>query len=121
LCHRLPAVGLLFVLTGAVALVAEQVFERLLSTVVGASTPAGTIVLAVYFCGLTAGGLLYPAFTARLRRPLLLYGLLEGFVGLWALGLTPSCMPVMPWSTCSTLDRSRLWNGISRSFSGTNR
>ncbi len=84
---RLTAVGLLFVLTGAVALVAEQVFEKLLATVVGASTPAGAIVLAVYFCGLTAGGLLYPAVIARLRRPLLLYALLEGFVGLWALVL----------------------------------
>jgi len=90
---RLAAVGGLFVLTGAVALVAEQVFEKLLSTVVGASTPAGAIVLAVYFAGLTAGGLLYPLAIARLRRPLRLYALLEGFVGLWALGLAI----LFPW------------------------
>ena len=90
---RLAAVGVLFVLTGAVALVAEQVFEKLLSTVVGASTPAGAIVLAVYFAGLTAGGLLYPLAIARIRRPLRLYALLEGFVGLWALGLAVS----FPW------------------------
>jgi spermidine synthase len=90
---RLFAVGVLFVLTGAVALVAEQVFEKLLSTVVGASTPAGAIVLAVYFAGLTAGGLLYGPVIARLRRPLPLYALLEGFVGLWALGLAIS----FPW------------------------
>jgi spermidine synthase len=82
---RLAIVGALFVLTGAIALVAEQVFEKLLSTVVGASTPAGAIVLAVYFTGLTLGGLLYGPAIARLRRPLLLYALLEGFVGLWAL------------------------------------
>jgi len=90
---RLAAVGGLFVLTGAVALVAEQVFEKLLSTVVGASTPAGAIVLAVYFAGLTLGGLLYPAAIARLRRPLRLYALLEGFVGLWAIGLAI----LFPW------------------------
>jgi spermidine synthase len=81
------------VLTGAVALVAEQVFEKLLSTVVGASTPAGAIVLAVYFTGLTAGGLLYPLAFARLRRPLALYAALEGFVGLWALLLAL----LFPW------------------------
>jgi spermidine synthase len=90
---RLTLVGALFVLTGAVALVAEQVFEKLLSTVVGASTPAGAIVLAVYFAGLTAGGLLYGPVIARLRRPLRLYALLEGLVGLWALGLAVS----FPW------------------------
>ena len=89
---RLVAVGALFVLTGAVALVAEQVFEKLLSTVVGASTPAGAIVLAVYFTGLTLGGLLYPQAIARFRRPLRLYALLEGFVGLWAL-LLALCFP----------------------------
>ena len=90
---RLTAVGALFVLTGAVALVAEQVFEKLLSTVVGASTPAGAIVLAVYFTGLTAGGLLYGPVIAWQRRPLRLYALLEGFVGLWALGLAVA----FPW------------------------
>jgi spermidine synthase len=82
---RIAVVGVLFVLTGAIALVAEQVFEKLLSTVVGASTPAGAIVLAVYFTGLTLGGLTYGPVIARLRRPLLLYAILEGFVGLWAL------------------------------------
>ncbi len=90
---ELTIVGALFVLTGAVALVAEQIFEKLLSTVVGASTPAGAIVLAVYFAGLTAGGLAYPLVVGKLRRPLALYALLEGFVGLWALGLAVS----FPW------------------------
>jgi spermidine synthase len=83
----LRALGVLFVATGLVGLVAEQIFEKLLSTVVGASTPAGAIVLAVYFLGLTLGGLLYGAVSASLRRPLLLYALLEGLVGLWALAL----------------------------------
>ncbi len=90
---ELTIVGALFVATGAVALVAEQIFEKLLSTVVGASTPAGAIVLAVYFAGLTAGGLAYPAVIARVRRPLVLYAVLEGFVGLWALLLAVS----FPW------------------------
>jgi len=86
-------VGALFVATGAVGLVTEQVFEKLLSTVVGASTPAGAIVLAVYFVGLTLGALGYPLAVARIRRPLLLYALLEAGVGAWALLLAAT----FPW------------------------
>src|SRR5688572_3885394 len=74
----------LFTLTGATALISEQIFEKLLSTVVGASTPASAIVLAVFFLGLTAGGVLYGLLSPNVRRPLLLYGVLEGFVGAWS-------------------------------------
>ena len=52
-CHRAaPAavaiLGVLFTLTGATALLAEQAFEKLLSTLIGASTPAAATVLADY-------------------------------------------------------------------------
>jgi len=39
-----------------VGVLAEQVFEKLLSVVVGASTPSAATVLAVYFLGLSLGG-----------------------------------------------------------------
>jgi len=55
-------------LSGAAALLAEQVFEKLLSTLVGATTPAGAIVLSIYFAGLTAGALLYPVLGRVIRR-----------------------------------------------------
>jgi len=78
----------LFALTGGTALLAEQVFEKLLSTLLGASTPAAATVLAVYFGGLTAGGLLYgQVLRRRVRRPLKAYALLEGTVAVWALFL----------------------------------
>lgn len=79
--------GGLFVLTGATGLLFEQVFERLLTTVVGASTPAGAIVLAVYFLGLSLGGLTASTLLSKVSHPARLYGLLEGFVGLWAVTL----------------------------------
>ena len=82
---RLVLLGFLFVITGATGLLTEQIFERLLSTVVGASTPASSIVLAVYFLGLTCGGLSYRLVVSRSERPLRLYGKLEGLVGLWCL------------------------------------
>ena len=78
--------GVLFTLTGATALLAEQAFEKLLSTLVGASTPAAATVLAVYFGGLTLGGLLYGALPVlRRANPLRVYAVLEASVAFWAL------------------------------------
>lgn len=81
------ALGLLFIATGATALIVEQAFEKLLSTVVGSSTEAGAIVLAVYFGGLCLGGLCYGRWRQSSRSPLHLYALLEGLVGVLALVL----------------------------------
>jgi spermidine synthase len=64
---RISCLAVAFTLSGAAALLAEQVFEKLLSTLVGATTPAGAIVLSVYFAGLTTGALLYPSLR-RLRH-----------------------------------------------------
>jgi spermidine synthase len=80
-------VGTMFVFTGATGLLIEQVFEKLLTTVVGASTPAGSLVLAVYFAGLCTGGLLYRRLRRIVRHPLRLYGSLEGFVAIFAVVL----------------------------------
>jgi len=82
----LAVLGVLFTLTGGTALLAEQAFEKLLSTLIGASTPAAATVLAVYFGGLTLGGLRY-GLLPRIRRsnPLKTYAVLEASVALWAL------------------------------------
>jgi spermidine synthase len=86
---RVPFLAVAFTLSGAAALLAEQVFEKLLSTLIGATTPAGAIVLSIYFAGLTAGALLYPA----LRRvcggssSLVLYPVLELVVAAACLAL----------------------------------
>ncbi len=79
------AVSALFIATGFVGLLFENVLERLLSTVVGGSTPAAAVVLAVYFSGMAIGAAAYGKVLAGSRRPLLLYGVLETFVGAWAL------------------------------------
>jgi spermidine synthase len=77
--------GLLFLLTGFTGLLAEQSFEKLLSSLLGASTPAAAVVLAVYFLGLTLGAMLYPRLAVRLGHPLRLYAVLELVIALWAL------------------------------------
>ncbi|MBI4912076.1 MAG: hypothetical protein HY823_05010 [Acidobacteria bacterium] len=81
----LRLLGLLFVATGGAGLLAEQVFEKLATSLLGASTPAAAVVLAVYFMGLTSGSLAYPRLRALLRHPLRGYGLLESGVALWSL------------------------------------
>ena len=76
---------MLFVLTGFSGLLAEQCFEKLLAGLLGASTPAAAVVLAVYFLGLTLGALLYARPTPRRLEPLQIYAGMEAVVALWAL------------------------------------
>lgn len=76
----------LFVVTGGVGLLAEQAFERMLATLLGTSTPAGAVVLAVYFAGLTAGSGLYARLLrTRVSNPLRGYAIIEAGVGTWSL------------------------------------
>jgi spermidine synthase len=84
----LGALALLFACTGCTALLAEQAFEKLLSTLLGASTPAAATVLAAYFGGFGLGGALFGRwFAARRVHPMRVYAVLELWVGLWAFGI----------------------------------
>ncbi len=86
---RFWLIATLFVMTGCAGLLAEQCFEKLLTRLVGASTPAAAVVLAVYFLGLTLGATLYRR-APRAAHPLRRYALLEGGVAFWSLGLLVS-------------------------------
>ncbi len=81
----LRLLGALFITTGFTGLLAEQSFEKLLSSLLGASTPAAAVVLAVYFLGLTLGSILYIKFSKRVRNPLRLFATLEAVVAIWCL------------------------------------
>ena len=73
--------SVLFTATGFVGLVTEQVYEKLLSTLLGASTPAAATVLAAYFTGLTLGAASYErGLRRRIQNPIRVYSLLEGGV-----------------------------------------
>jgi spermidine synthase len=88
--------GWMFALTGCAGLWQEQGYEKLLTTLVGGSTHAAAVVLAVYFLGLTAGGLLYAAvIRPRVHRPLSAYGHLEGAAALWAAAVALSSGPLV--------------------------
>src|SRR5437868_4460056 len=73
--------SVLFTATGFVGLVTEQVYEKLLSTLLGASTPAAATVLAAYFTGLTLGAAGYERMLRRrIQNPIRVYSVLEGGV-----------------------------------------
>lgn len=79
-------VGLLFVVSGGVSLLAEQSFEKLLGLLLGTSTPAGAVVLSVYFAGLSIGAVGYARWMRpRVPEPLRAYALLELGVAAWSL------------------------------------
>lgn len=77
--HRLLATATFC--TGGTALLLEQISEKYLSTLLGSSRPAATIVLAVYFAGLALGAWLCPKKAAGAPRRL---AFLELFIAAWA-------------------------------------
>ena len=79
----------LFFLSGATSLVYETVWGRALHLVFGTGQVAIATVLAAFMGGLSLGGLLMARFADLVRRPVLVYGLLEGAIGLYAL--------IFPW------------------------
>lgn len=84
----ISAVALLFVLSGAAGLVDQVCFSKYLSYVVGSTAHAVSAVLAAFMGGMALGAQLGGRFAARVRRPLVAYGVLELAVAV-AVAVTP--------------------------------
>src|SRR5512132_1123966 len=86
----LPAVILLFIVSGAAGLIYEVIWLRSLTLIFGKTVHAASAVLAAFMAGLAtgsaAGGRLADR---RAANPLRLYAMLEAGIGVWAL--------VLPW------------------------
>ncbi len=76
---------LLFFFSGASALVYEVVWTRDLTTVFGGSAFAIATVLAAYMAGLALGSTVFGRSIDRRGHPLVVYGLLEAGIALWAI------------------------------------
>src|SRR2546430_9236294 len=89
----LALLALLFFLSGAVALVHEVAWIRKLTLIFGATAPAVSLVLAIFFAGMALGAWcvcrVWKGHPAAVR----LYAGLEAGVGIWAL-LFPSLLSV---------------------------
>ena len=87
---------LCFFLSGATGLVYEVVWTRMLTLVFGATTFAISTVLTAFMAGLALGSYAGGRWADRGSRPVMVYGVLELCIGLYALavpgifaGLTP--------------------------------
>ena len=83
----LALVILCFALSGFAALLYQTAWMRLFAIAFGTSEISVVIVLAGYMAGLAIGAWAAARFVDRLRRPVLVYGLLEGAIAAAALGL----------------------------------
>ncbi len=87
-------------LSGFAGLVYETVWMRHLRLLTGNATVSVAAVLAIYMAGLAAGSLLASRLAERASCPLLVYGLLEGALGVLALLILPAitaARPVFGW------------------------
>jgi spermidine synthase len=84
---------LLFFFSGLSALIYQVIWLRSLATVFGSTVYATTTVLASFMGGLALGSFIFGRRVDRSRHPLLLYGVLEIGIGIFAL-LFPLLMHV---------------------------
>ena len=75
---------LLFFCSGATGLVYEVIWSKYLALLFGSTVQAQTVVLAMFMGGLALGYRIFGRRADRTRRPLALYGYLEGGIGLYA-------------------------------------
>ncbi|HTX52692.1 MAG TPA: fused MFS/spermidine synthase [Candidatus Baltobacteraceae bacterium] len=101
----MPFVYVLFFVSGATALIYEVVWARMLTQIFGNTTHAIATVLSAFMGGLALGSYVLGRLADRFRNALLLYGLLEGGVGLYGLliptlfALTQKAYSGMYWLT----------------------
>ena len=76
--------------SGAAALVYEVLWVRRFVALFGATAPAASATLSALFLGLAVGSLVVGRRSARWRRPLRAYGILEVCMALGALLVIPA-------------------------------
>lgn len=82
---RLGFLLVLFFCSGACGLIYQVLWLRLLSLVFGVTVYAASTVLAAFMTGLALGSAVAGRLLARVRRPLLVFGVAEILIGLSAL------------------------------------
>lgn len=88
---RLVVAGYAFAfVSGAAALVYEVLWVRRFVSLFGATAPAASATLSALFVGLAAGSLLVGRRSARWRRPLRAYGILEVCIASGAMLVVPA-------------------------------
>lgn len=76
---------LLFFMSGISGLIYESIWSRYIRLFVGSAATAQILVLALFMGGMSLGALLAGRFVSRVRTPVVVYGVIEGLIGLYAL------------------------------------
>lgn len=74
-----------FAVSGFVALAYEVIWSRVLALIIGSSVYAFSIMLTTFLIGLAAGATLASRLADRVRRPVLIFGIIEAAVGVTSL------------------------------------
>lgn len=74
-----------FAVSGFVALAYEVIWSRVLALIIGSSVYAFSIMLTTFLIGLAAGATLASRLADRIRRPVLMFGIIEAGVGITSL------------------------------------
>jgi spermidine synthase len=80
-----PLVLVLFIGSGAAALIYEIVWFQLLELVIGSTAVSLAVLLGTYMGGMCLGSLVLPRLISRRRHPLRVYGLFELGIGVFGL------------------------------------
>ena len=84
--RHIAALGALFTLSGAAALIYQVLWVRELGLLFGSTAQAAALTIAIFFTGIALGGWIFGRMSARLTRPLRAFGLVEVGVAATALG-----------------------------------
>jgi spermidine synthase len=83
--QRWRVLFLLFFLSGISGLIYESIWSRYIRQFVGSAATAQILVLSLFMGGMSLGALLAGRYIRRVRSPVVVYGLIEGLIGLYAL------------------------------------
>ncbi|HEX4681311.1 MAG TPA: fused MFS/spermidine synthase, partial [Gemmatimonadaceae bacterium] len=81
----LPLLVMLFVGSGAAALIYEIVWFQLLSLIIGSSAVSMGVLLGTFMGGMCIGSLLLSKYVSRAQHPLRVYAMLEGAIAVFGL------------------------------------
>jgi predicted membrane-bound spermidine synthase len=104
--QRLPALQLVFVVSGFCGLIYESIWSHYLKLFVGHAAYAQTVVLIVFIGGMAIGAGYAGRIAQRLRHPLLAYAIVEGIIGAISLVFHGGFVKLIEWAYESLLPAS---------------
>jgi spermidine synthase len=81
---KLLPIALLFILSGLTSLVYEVLWIRVIALGVGSTSASMSLVLSIFFFGLSLGSFFAGKYIEKINRPLVFYGVIEGLIGLYS-------------------------------------